>query len=564
VNLGDPKLRLIGPFDFEAVQTKHVDAEINLGGVSPDDVYVRDRVPISRWIELSNTLKGRDIDLPTIEYTAKKKRKSSNTEKKLPKQEATCHLCGLSDPSQELLLFESTPSQPTLRFHKSCGMKASSAKKEAAAGRRVISTNEVSELVEKTLKNIRQAATKDGTTYCLLDEFRAQLDLHLARIVTQDGTKTATSEYPKVYPLSAFDAEELKNMPVTFAYYTKADDPSGVSEMNAKIAKLDYDVTKRREKRRAREYANDSKKTYKVAPTKSRSGNSEQSEKTSTVQVSVADASSTHASSGRGRGRPRKESPRPTQPANVSSSLSLTRLTDESEVNQSSVPNDRFGLAEINETIGVLARIRAEKVREKRRISSGNTPQKKISRASPDEDVSGAKVIDSSTPLSVEKTTTSNDCAAADATETPGMPELAEPAGPHLNIPNLPDGWTMLRVPRYSGSSHQKSGDKYFFSPSGRKFRSKPEVIKFLACVEAAQGNEAEAAVQFQLKYPRKRSSKSEKASESGETEEKEVVVAGGEALVANREISVAEKMEIDDEDAMKGASEADKEETYL
>ena len=39
--------------------------------------------------------------------------------------------------------------------------------------------------------------------------------------------------------------------------------------------------------------------------------------------------------------------------------------------------------------------------------------------------------------------------------------------------------------------------DRYFFSPEGRKFRSKPEVERFLVCLTAAQGNEVEAAKLF-------------------------------------------------------------------
>ena len=46
-------------------------------------------------------------------------------------------------------------------------------------------------------------------------------------------------------------------------------------------------------------------------------------------------------------------------------------------------------------------------------------------------------------------------------------------------------------------SNSNKSSDRYYFSPGGRRFRSKPEVERFLRCLSAAGGNEDEAAILF-------------------------------------------------------------------
>lgn len=54
--------------------------------------------------------------------------------------------------------------------------------------------------------------------------------------------------------------------------------------------------------------------------------------------------------------------------------------------------------------------------------------------------------------------------------------------------PFVPRGWVIATTERLSGSS--KGGhDDYFFSPRGYRFRSKPEVERFLRCIKAA-GNE--------------------------------------------------------------------------
>jgi hypothetical protein len=397
VNLSDPKIRLLGPFDFEPVKPQDVGADLlsELGNVEPDAVFVRDHVPISQWTNLLKALKGSSMTLPTINKKVEKKSKPAIVEKKQAKK--NCQMCGKVDAGQELIVFDATSSQSTFCVHKSCGLKPTSAN-----DRKVISTKEVSKLLDKALKSIRTSTASDGATYCVLDEFRTQFNLHLDRVKRNNNeAATTTSESPEVYPCSDFDDEELQKMPVVYAYFTKADDPSGVSERNAKIAKLDHDVMKRREKRRAREYAEELKKDFphKVVATKSRS--------------------TTHSDP------PEKTKQPPKQTLQSSE-------------------DDPLGLAEVNSEIGALSRIHAERVREKRRASSGNTPPKKAKMA--DDSVSTSL---NERDASVEtKKTSAGKIGAAKVYTGPHLDIPAEPAAPYLNIPDLPPGWVCRSVPR--------------------------------------------------------------------------------------------------------------------
>ena len=276
LDLSDANTRLVGPFDFKA-RDRNVDG-INLGGVLPDNVYVRDQVPMGKWIELRDALKGRNITLPTMRWPDnRKKKKTPNIKDNHASNKSACHLCGEVDSSQEMLSFEETPNLSALCVHKACGL--SSVKLKAASSKKVISSGDVSELIGRAQKSIRRALTSDGEVYFMLDELKAQIDVNLNRFAAQNNMKSTCTpsklSRAEVYLESEFDPNELQTMPVVFAYHTKNDDPDGTSERNAKIAKLDHDVAKRREKRLARQYADVSEKSFK-----SRSHISEQCEKT--------------------------------------------------------------------------------------------------------------------------------------------------------------------------------------------------------------------------------------------------------------------------------------------
>ena len=264
VNLADPRIRLVGPFDFEQVQKHHTNDDVDLGEVSPDHVYVRDRVPLSRWVDLTNALGGRNFALPTIvDIRSGKKRKSSGSEKKLSRSrtKTACHKCAKVEPSSEILLFDKTSARSKFCIHKTCGLQTS-LDNGTMARRTLISTDEVTKLVEKTLGSIRNAATADGEAYFVMDELKEKLNRNLDSVAMQSSVEaTVQPRFPEVYPESDFDQDEVNKMPTVYGYFTKEDDPSGTSETNAKIAKLDYDVTKRREKRLAKENVKETSQT---------------------------------------------------------------------------------------------------------------------------------------------------------------------------------------------------------------------------------------------------------------------------------------------------------------
>eukprot|EP00804_Cyclotella_cryptica_P009216 CCRYP_021051-RA/>CCRYP_021051-RA protein AED:0.03 eAED:0.03 QI:195/1/1/1/1/1/8/677/2245 len=70
--------------------------------------------------------------------------------------------------------------------------------------------------------------------------------------------------------------------------------------------------------------------------------------------------------------------------------------------------------------------------------------------------------------------------------------DLAYPPQP---VEDLPPGWILRRIPR--GCTNRKASDVYYFSPiMGYKFRSRPEVARYLECLQHANGNE-EVAIRF-------------------------------------------------------------------
>lgn len=503
VNLSDPNIWLVGPFDFEEVTPAHIDLDyFDPGNASLDDLYVRDRVPISRWHELLEALEGSDIAVPSLEGK-KKKRKSSIGERKKAKKQAACQLCGTVNPGDESLLFHDTTSGSVLCVHRSCGLQSESVGTDSLSFPKIISTKEIWAMVDKTIAGVRQATASDGEVYCVLDEVRAQLISHLGGIVTQmtspaDPFVSRPNEgpmLPRVFPESEFTADEQQSFRVAFAHHVKADDPSGASEINAKIAKLDYEVEKRREKRLAREFTDVSKKTFphSVVPKKSRSLIKSSTERTvDPSELSGKDQPSTKP----GRGRPPRNkspiTPEPAQPVEASNPAGEPARTTEptgsitlsksdvlekisppnpihtgsvapAEMNVShptSFEDDPSGLSLVNQKIGVLARISAERRREKRRASTSSAscdrPSNKVARTSPHGEASSEARTTSKGdfPGSAEslgadpkKTRPKSAFAVPKVYRGPLLSVNAEPVGATLNLPHT-EGWTMRCIMR--------------------------------------------------------------------------------------------------------------------
>ena len=171
VDLADGKIRLVGPFDFEAVDANNIDSDarvdLEIHYAKPDNIYVRDIVPTVRWIELSNVLKGRNMPLPIIEYgNTDTKVGSPIGKKKIPERNGKpCYLCGKNDSIED-------------------GLQASSAYGEKVP---IIEVDEVTKLVKSTLESIRKAPTATGEVYCVVDELRAQLNKSLDKYAKKNN-----------------------------------------------------------------------------------------------------------------------------------------------------------------------------------------------------------------------------------------------------------------------------------------------------------------------------------------------------------------------------------------
>ena len=79
---------------------------------------------------------------------------------------------------------------------------------------------------------------------------------------------------------------------------------------------------------------------------------------------------------------------------------------------------------------------------------------------------------------------------------SPANPSVTENESKHpaLQAPEYGDNWTVRKIPRANGTNL----DRYFYSPvMGYRFRSKPEVNRFLECVKQSNGDEILAIGKF-------------------------------------------------------------------
>ena len=89
--------------------------------------------------------------------------------------------------------------------------------------------------------------------------------------------------------------------------------------------------------------------------------------------------------------------------------------------------------------------------------------------------------------------------------------------------------------------SHSRKEDRFFFSPGGRRFRSRPEVVRFLTCLSTAKGDEAEAAALFQEK---KKTLENEEAPAKGDVDGE--IASDIDAMnQGERSYAISDKMEV-------------------
>ena len=306
VNLMDAKTRLVGPFDFvddikppplRAQDLKMFSDEAQkIYQASHSDLYVKDRVPLNQWKELVNAIKGKDITPPTIavekkQYKKKKQPPSTtattatvntnNTNNKRPRDETkdktsnkktrttesmgqVCLACGKEATEKEpLLFFPATASESSFYIHVACGKKDHNHKLVWTQK----ASEELSSIVESALAQTRKAASRNGKSFYVVGELKNTLNEALeswaegnevarpssssvtkAEVVKKKSPAKAKPTEPlKGLHESEFTMSEIEAFPVTFAY--EIDDPTGLSEENAKIATLDYEVEQRRMRR---------------------------------------------------------------------------------------------------------------------------------------------------------------------------------------------------------------------------------------------------------------------------------------------------------------------------
>ena len=282
LDLFDTTTRLVGPFDFvdtipppmEEKDLKMLSEECKkVFTANRSKLHVKDRVPLKRWEELSEVVKDRDIDPPTIVVESKKKKpkkKKQSTGTKRPREESKEGQVKDSskksigkkarketNKEKELLNFPAISSQSSLSIRASDEGNKVVSKDKASA--------EVSSIVQEAFAKTRQATSNDGKTYYILSELKDTLS---KAIESWTGGKEVSCESPSVSkaskkfpeaqakvssePLeglheSDFADNVVESLPVAYAY--EVDDPAGISEENAKIAQLDYEVEERRLRR---------------------------------------------------------------------------------------------------------------------------------------------------------------------------------------------------------------------------------------------------------------------------------------------------------------------------
>jgi hypothetical protein len=288
LNLMDDKTRLVGPFDFDDCTLKvpphheryvanHDDESRDMFLANYANLYVRDRVPLRRWMELLDVINGRRIDPPVVEGGTGEVAKGRPSIKRA-RDIATGPVASspssggkrardgsderpdqASDKVGPLLIFPATANRPRLQLPLSYGRMIVSREKMEEG---------LSSVIEAAFARIRQATSEDGGIYHVLDEFKESLNEAIDSFVV--GGLSAASTSPRIrtgvvpsgplegLPLADFAEDEIDSFPVVFAFDNE--DPDGISEENARIATLDHKVKQRRLKRSGVDLSEEMKK----------------------------------------------------------------------------------------------------------------------------------------------------------------------------------------------------------------------------------------------------------------------------------------------------------------
>ncbi|KAL7428844.1 hypothetical protein ACHAXH_001073 [Discostella pseudostelligera] len=243
LDLMNTDIRLVGPFDFEDIKPPPLTEE----DLAPFDdemkiffmanhssLFVKDRVPLSRWQELLEVLNGRDICPPTVvaraseEETLNKKAHTSS-EKRTRIQEpaasvqdssvkkrrgnpsgSVCHVCQTIDEGKgKLLSFPATSVHASLHVHVSCAKQSES----NMIVSKDVAKRDISSLLESTLSQTRRAPSGNGRAYYMINELQVAMNEAIQKWV-REFNSSASSRRGK-QPQSVKEAEPARVRSIT-------------------------------------------------------------------------------------------------------------------------------------------------------------------------------------------------------------------------------------------------------------------------------------------------------------------------------------------------------------
>jgi len=504
LDLMDTKTRLVGPFDFDDVKPpplKEADLAIfnqetrKLFSTYHSDLHVKDRVHRSRWQELMDAIRrgDREIEPPTISKpkVIKRKRQSSAGSKR-PREEMSrkgrevrpskkgaerVDSGNVATEKDPLLFFPASSSKPSLYVRASCRTEKND--------RMILSKDEIKEdilnVVDATLARTRHATTNSeyGKEYYVFEEVKEALIQSLGHWMAPSrlGAANASSSVleqssePILEGLAeeGFADEDIESFPVAFAY--DHNDPGGISEENAKIAALDYEVEQRRLRAARNSGGGQSKSSKGPSSEEEKKKKNENSTKTGTVAATMPKVSRSGGDSG-----------------GQSESLKGPSLVEEKK-NQDE-----------NSTETTTAEVAAATPQV---VRGGVEGQSKSSNGTSlvDENTHSTKAVTAAAAATPKlRSSTSRSKRYLKSSSPVKHPTLNEIYAhiPTRQVDGFPSGWVSHKIAR-SGSKVARSKDTYYYSPKNQfRFRSKVQVRRFLDTLDKVGGDEMMAIERYQ------------------------------------------------------------------
>ena len=181
MDLSDPAVRLVGPFDFEDVQPPAMmDDDLRAFDAATrerfrerrDDLWVRERVPRGRWEELRRALAGKDVAPPTFapEDGARGRKRRGKAAAPAPAARKRARGDGAARGTQPFLRFPAAASRPSLAVREVGGEG-----EPAVLSKRKLQ-EDMRAVVEGALERTRHAVGADRKIYYALGEFQGAME----------------------------------------------------------------------------------------------------------------------------------------------------------------------------------------------------------------------------------------------------------------------------------------------------------------------------------------------------------------------------------------------------